>query len=208
MKKYFITGLVILLPIAITVAILVFVIDFLTHPFVGLVSSALAKYRLPPTLITFFSEIIILILLFFFITLLGAIARWFFNHALFKLGDRILRRIPIVNTVYKTSKDIINTIFAKDKNAFKQVAMVPFPSKESYVIGLVSQDAPQICNNATNSQLITVLVPTTPNPTTGFLMMFKKEEIILIDMRPEEAIKYVVSCGVIIPGTQNPPKIL
>lgn len=206
MKKYFITGLIILLPIAITVAILIFVVDFLTHPFVGLVSSALAKYKLPPALIKFFSEIIILILLFLFISLLGAIARWFFVHGLLRIGDRILHRIPIVNTVYKTTQDIIRTIFAKDKNAFKHVAMVPFPSKGVYVLGLVSQDAPQMCNDAAGADMLTVLIPTTPNPTTGFLMMFKKEEVIYVDMKPEEAIKYIVSCGVIMPET-NMPKI-
>lgn len=208
MKKYFLTGLIILLPLAVTIAVLVFLINFLTQPFVGMVSAVLLKMNLlnrnflflsSEHLVRYTSQIVILILLFITTVLLGAITRWFIINSLFRLGDKIIHRIPIVNTVYKTTQEIIKTLFSKDKNSFKQVVMVPFPRDGVYVIGLVSRDAPEICSSSTNKDLVSVLVPTTPNPTTGFLLMYPRDQLLCVDMRPEDAIKYIVSCGVIIP---------
>jgi uncharacterized membrane protein len=208
MKRSFITGLVILLPLAVTILIVVFVVNFLTQPFVGLVSQFLEKFDIlnrgflflkPEHVIRYGSQILILICLFLFTILLGIIARWFFFRSLLKISDYLLNRIPLVNKVYKTTKDIIKTLFSGDKSAFKQVVMVPYPKNDSYVIGLMSRESPQICSEAIGDDLISILVPTTPNPTTGFLLMYKRSDTIFIDMKPEDAIKYIVSCGVITP---------
>ena len=206
MKKYFITGLVILLPLAVTVAIVVFTVNFLTKPFIGLVSDFLKDFNLVnkgflflsrEQVVLYGSKLLILLCLFLFTLLLGLIARWFFFKALLNLSDKILHKIPLVNKVYKTTQEIIKTIFVTDKSSFKQVVMVPFPKEGSYVMGLVSRESPQVCCEKTGSQLYSVLVPTTPNPTTGFLLMYKKEDMIFL--KPEHAIKYIVSCGVITP---------
>lgn len=208
MKKYFITGLIILLPLAVTIAIAVFVVNFLTNPFMGMVSRLLVEidilskgflFLTREQVIRVLAQLIILIGLCFVTVCLGMIARWFFFKSLISLSDKILHRIPLVNKVYKTSQEIIKTIFASDKNSFKQVVMVPFPKEGSYVIGLISRESPKVCSDAVNAQLYSVLIPTTPNPTTGYLLMYKEEEIIKLDMKPEEAIKYIVSCGVITP---------
>lgn len=214
MKKYFVTGLVILLPIAVTVFVLAFIINFLTQPFIGLVSRFFAHFDIinrgflfltPEQLVRYGSQLIILVILFLVTVLLGMFARWFFFHTLLRLSDSVLHRIPIVNKVYKTSQEIIKTIFTSDKNSFKQVVMVAFPYPGIYMIGLIAREAPEACSRHLGQEMISVLIPTTPNPTTGFLVMFKKEELTYLDMRPEEAIKYIVSCGVIIPGSV-PPK--
>lgn len=214
MKKHFITGLVILLPLTVTILVLGFLIRFLTQPFVGLVSSFLAQLHIvnkgflflsPEQVIKYFSQFLILITLFLVTVFLGMITRWFFINALFRLGDKILHKIPIVNTVYKTTQEIIKTLFASDKNSFKQVVMAPFPGPGSFMLGLVSREGPPECSKALNDELISVLVPTTPNPTTGFLLMFRKKDLIYLDMKPEDAVKCVVSCGVIHPG-MSPPK--
>ncbi len=81
--------------------------------------------------------------------------------------------------------------------------MVPFPKPGNYMIGLIAREAPEACSEKMNEELISVLIPTTPNPTTGFLVMYKKEELIFLDMKPEDAIKFIVSCGVIIPGSYS-----
>lgn len=212
MKKHFITGLVILLPLVVTIAVVIFLVNFLTQPFVGIVSGALTKLHIvnhgflfltPEKLLIYSSKLIILILLFVCTVLLGMVARWFLIHTLFRLGDRVLHRIPVVNTVYKTTQDIINTLFVSDKNSFKQVVMVPFPRADVFVLGLIARDSPKVCSQAAGNDLISVFVPTTPNPTTGFLLMFKQADLIPIDMRPEDAIKYIVSCGVIIPDAKS-----
>ena len=214
MKKHFVTGLIILLPGAVTIAIILFLVNFLTKPFTGLVSGAIRGWGLFPQGFAFLSQeqvieygsrLLVLFLLFGATVLLGIVTRWFFMHSLIKFLDKILLRIPLVNTLYKTSQDIIKTIFISDKNSFKQVVMVPFPRPGVYVLGLIARESPPSCCKAVNEELISVLIPTTPNPTTGFLLMFKKEEIVFLDLKTEDAIKYIVSCGVILPETPIPP---
>ena len=215
MKKHFITGLLVLLPLVVTIAVVVFLVNFLTKPFIGFVSTILAKFDIinrglffltPQQTLRYGSQILILVFLFFVVVLIGIITKWFFIKALLRLGDRILHKIPLVNTVYKTTQDIIKTLFVSDKNSFKQVVMVPFPKEGSYVIGLIARESPEYCSDVAGSTLFSVLVPTTPNPTTGFLLMYKKEDLIFLDMKPEDAIKYIVSCGVIIPGGKKTPE--
>lgn len=212
MKKYFITGLVILLPLAVTIAIVIFIVNFLTQPFIGLVSQFLSSipslnrdflFLKQANVLHYGSQILILICLFFFTFFLGMIARWFFFKSLISLGDKILHRIPIINKVYKTTQEIIKTLFVTDKNSFKQVVMVPFPNDDAYVIGLVARDAPNICKETTHKNLISILVPTAPNATTGYLLMYDREKVIYLDMKPEDAVKYIVSCGVITPEHQE-----
>jgi len=208
MKKYFVTGLVILLPLAVTIAIVVFMVNFLTNPFIGFVSKILKEFHIinkgllflgPDQLIRYGAQLIILIAICLFTMLLGMFARWFFIKALLNVSDKILHRIPLVNKVYKTSQEIIKTLFASDKNSFRQVVMVPFPQDGVFVLGLISRESPAICSKAANGKLFSVLIPTTPNPTTGYLLMYNEKDIIFLDMKPEEAIKFIVSCGVIVP---------
>lgn len=208
MKKYFITGLVILLPLAVTVAIVVFLVNFLTQPFIGFVSQFLSHQTLfsrdflflkQSHIIHYGSQILILVCLFFFTFFLGMIARWFFFKTLISVSDKILHKIPIVNKVYKTTQEIIKTLFVTDKNSFKQVVMVPFPNEDCFVMGLVSRDAPEVCREAAHKDLISILVPTAPNATTGYLLMYDKNKVIYLDMKPEDAVKFIVSCGVITP---------
>lgn len=216
MKKFFLTGLAILLPLAVTIAVVVFIVNFLTKPFVGFVSQFLSQTALkeigflffsPQQVLLYGSKLIILIALFLITIILGFIARWFLFRLVIRISDAIIHKIPLVNKVYKTTQEIIKTLFSSDKNSFKQVVMAPFPNEKCYCLGLVSRDSPQTCQDAANKKLISVFIPTTPNPTTGFLLMFQKEDLIFIDLKTEDAIKYIVSCGVIIPETQIKPTV-
>lgn len=207
MKKYFLTGIVLLLPLALTIAIVMFIVNFLTTPFVGIVRGIMEYFDLLETNFLFLSaeqvqevvsKIIILVLLFFFTVGLGVFARWFFIHYMLKFWDFVLHRIPFVSTIYKTSQDVINTLFTSKAKSFKQVVMVPFPSSATYTIGLVTgENIPGLPQSATQN-IVAVFVPTTPNPTSGFLMMFQEKDLIYLDMKVEEALKYIISCGVIL----------
>lgn len=204
MKKYFITGLVTLLPVAVTIWIIVIAVRFLTKPFMGVVTHLLHKLPKIGILasengIQTISQILILIGLFLFTITLGMIARRFFFHKLINLGDRILFRIPVVNKVYKTSKEIISSLFAPSGESFKQVVLIPFPRKGCYCIGLIASQAPTPCSESAQHSLVSVFIPTTLNPMTGFLVMVPKEELILLEMKSDEAFKYVVSCAMILP---------
>lgn len=207
-KTNFITGLVILLPLVLTVAILGFLINFLTEPFMGFVAKILSHFSFAnhkilfftqEEFITYLSKFLIIIALLAITFGLGLLTRLFFTNSLLSLGDAILHKIPVVKTVYKTTQDIIKTLFVSNKDSFKQVVMVPFPKDGMYMLGLIVRESPKICSKAIGEELISVLIPTTPNPTTGFLIMAKRKELTPVDIKPEDAIKYIVSCGVIIP---------
>lgn len=207
LKKFFVTGLVILLPLTLTLVIVAFIFNLLTDPFVGMVSGILKHFDLleggfwifsGQELQRYGSQILILVALFLFTAFLGYVARWVFFHYFFRFGEKILNRIPFISTIYKTSQDVINTIFTSQTNSFKQVVMVHFPSKESYTIGLITRESiPQL---EKEESYVAVFVPTTPNPTSGFLLMAKQKDLIYLDMKIEEALKYVISCGVIFPN--------
>jgi len=203
MKKLFITGLVILLPLALTIAIAMFVFNLLTVPFAGIVQSVLNHYDLldhgflflsSAQLQQLVSQILILLFLFFFTVSLGIIARWFFFHYLLRLWDSVLHRIPFISTVYKTCQDVISTIFTSSTKSFKQAVLVPFPNADTLSVGLITREK---IEGLESENLVSVFVPTTPNPTSGFLMLFKEKDLIYLNITVEEAFKYIVSCGII-----------
>lgn len=162
MKKYFITGLIILLPFAVTVALVFFILNFLTQPFVGFIEHFLedhnwyARYYTPIHLAL---QIALLFFLFFFTVLLGFLARIVAFKSFLSLYDYILHRIPVIKTIYKAMQQVMKTIFGSSSRSFKQVVMVKFPSEKSYSIGLISSKAPVVCANTTGSPLISVFVP-------------------------------------------------
>lgn len=205
MKKYFITGLVILLPLTLTLIIISFVFNLLTEPFVGLIKSIFDHYRIfkggfgffsSDQVQKFISQVIILVLLFFFAVGLGFLARWFFFHYLVRFWEYILKRIPFVSSIYITCQDVIKSLFTTQSNSFKQVVMVPFPSKIALTMGLITNDTLPALDQE-DEPFVAVFVPTTPNPTSGYLMMFKKKDMIYLDMKVEDAFKYIISCGMI-----------
>lgn len=193
MKKYFVTGVIIILPLALTFWIVSIILGILTDPFFDLSKIVLRSLGLSSAeALDLGSKLLALILFFFFITLIGAIGRYFFFKYLMELSDGILHRIPVISTVYKTSKELIQSIFTQDSKSFKQVVFVPFPHAGSRALGLVTQEE-------SLDGLIAVFIPTTPNPTSGYLLMYKKEDVVVLDMKVEEALRYIISCGVLMP---------
>ncbi|HXF28303.1 MAG TPA: DUF502 domain-containing protein, partial [Chlamydiales bacterium] len=178
-----------------------FIIGILTTPFLGIAQALLKAVGLhdvsflflsPEQVISYSSTILVLIFLFLVIIGIGAIGRHIFFKYLMKISDKILHKIPIISTVYKTSQELIQTILTSSNKSFKQVVMVPFPTAESWCIGLVTRD------DMDEENRIAVFVPTTPNPTSGFLVMFQRDQVVPLDMKVEEALRYVISCGVLL----------
>lgn len=199
MKRYFITGLIILLPLAVTLAIAVFFFNLLTEPLAGIVSHIFEKYDILESdyffakgsrIQYFVSQILTLLFFFFFTVLIGMITRYFFVSYLLSLWDYLIHKIPFIRTIYKTSKDVITTIFSSKENAFKQVVLAPYPTPTSYSVGFLTQ-------KGAAGEKSAVFIPTTPNPTSGFLMLYEEKELIFLDMKVEDAFKYIISCGVI-----------
>lgn len=206
MKKYFITGLIILLPLALTLAIISWVFNLLTAPFVGAIRSVFYRYGIAESGFLFLSadqaqlflsKLVILGLLVSFTIFLGMITRWFLFHYILQFWDMLVSRIPLISTVYKTLQDVVNTIFTSSDKSFKQVVLVPFPDAKTHTIGLVTRDDLPSFRAPDSVRTIAVFVPTTPNPTSGFLVMYKETDLIYLDMSIESALKYIISCGVI-----------
>ena len=206
MKRYFVTGVAILLPLALTLWIVGFAVDLLTQPFLGITEQILHTLGLHGSsflfldeqhVVTLISKFLILISLFLIIVGIGAVARYFFFRYLIRFGDMILHRIPVISSVYKTSQELIHTIFTSDNKAFKQVVLVPFPNSTSKSIGLLTRED-------VTGDMVPVFIPTTPNPTSGYLIMFRAQDVIPIEMPVETALRYTISCGVLIdPNSSN-----
>jgi len=205
MKKYFITGLALLLPAVLTILIFLFIVNLLTKPFVGIVEGTLDYYDLldKPMLfftsqqvITFFSKFLILFFLFTFVVLIGFLGRLVVFHYLLRLGNYIMHKIPFINKIYKAAQDVIGTIFQDKTTNFSQVVLIPFPTTQSLSIGLVTNDPETHEPHEDKHGHISVFVPATPNPTVGFMLLFNRSQLIFLDMSVEEALRFVVSCGV------------
>lgn len=193
MKKYFVTGLAVILPLALTFWIVSFILGVLTEPFMGIAELFLKSLGVTSKeMLEIASKIFALIFFFLIIVLVGAIGRYFFFKYLIELSDALLHRIPVVSTVYKTSQELIQTVFTQDSKSFKQVVLVSFPHAGSKTLGLVTQDE-------SLDGRMAVFIPTTPNPTSGYLLMYKREDVVLLDMKVEEALRYIISCGVLMP---------
>jgi uncharacterized membrane protein len=200
MKKYFASGLIALLPLALTWWVISFLLGVLTNPFTGAAQALLSVLGLdrfsflflsPAQVTAILSTILVLAFLFVFIVVIGMIGRHIFFRYFTLIGDKILSRIPVVGSIYKTSQELISTILTTSNKSFKKVVLVPFPTPESRAIGFVTRDETEFEGR------MAVFMPTTPNPTSGFLMLFHKSEVTPLDMKVEEALRYVISCGVL-----------
>lgn len=205
MKNYFFAGLAILLPFAITLIIVLFIINLLTAPFEGAVESILRYYDLfdKPILflngnqvLSFFSKLFVLMAIVFITLLIGVMGQTVISKAFFSMGDYLIHKIPFVSKVYRATQEVVHTVFKSDSTAFSQVVLVPFPHKNVYSIGLITAEQQA---HLVGSK-ISVFVPGTPNPTMGFMLMFDKEQLVEVDMKVEDALKFVVSCGIMFSG--------
>ncbi len=206
MKKYLLTGMVILTPVALTLIVIYFLFDFFSNPFISLVNQLVAyieikfSFKFLPGVAVFVSRILSLLLICVLILLLGIFGRWFFIRTLLKWTNSTFERIPLINSVYKITRDIIAAVFGADgKKVFQEPVMIPFPNKPNYSIGFRSGKSPIECEEKLGCPLVTVFCPTAPHPISGFLFILPKDEIHSLDMTNEDAFKYLVSCGVILP---------
>ena len=205
MRKYLLTGLAILLPLALTIMVIFFLIDFFTSPFVHLVDDHIfSKAALPAGVTLFISRILALILLCIFIFLLGVVARWYVIKDILSGTSALLSRIPLIKTVYKTSRDVIAALFSMDgKKAFKYPVLIPFPQRPTFCLGFQAGEVAEEIQQTIKTPLVSVYAPTAPHPISGFLFLIPEQDVSKLDMTNEEAVKYLVSCGLIHPSSKE-----
>lgn len=207
LRNTFITGLLVSLPIACTVFILRFLFRLLDNA----VSPTFTKmliwagapiqegYRIPG-LGVFMTLVVIF--------LMGVVTRNVMGAKLVQLGEMILQRIPVVRSVYTSAKQVVTTIAQTDTKAFRQVVMVEFPRQGLWSMGFVSSVTKGEVQAITDREVVNVFVPTTPNPTSGFLVFVAREDLIELSMTVEEGIKMIISCGIVTPKFQKNKTLL
>ena len=189
-RNYFIAGMVVLIPIGITV--------YLTMFMISISSKILPKEINPNHYLPYDIPGVEILMSIFIITLIGWISLSFLGKKLLNLFDNILKKIPILRTIYPAIGQMIET-FTKSEKGKKNVVLVEYPRKGSWAVGFATKKNSGEINEKTNKKLINVFVPTTPNPTSGFLLMFPEDEVNYLDLTFEEASKFIVSAG-----TSNP----
>lgn len=197
-RAYFLTGLLVLVPLALTyfiIKLLFISIDDILNDYVSrlLFNLGLETGRQPIPGIGF----VTLIVLIFFT---GVLARNYFGRKLVDFGDRIVQGIPLINRVYGATKQISQAFFSAKREVFKKAVLFEYPRKGIYSIGFYTQDTRGAVQNVLEDDVVSIFLPTTPNPTSGFLLFVKKTEIVELDLPIEEALKLVISGGAIVPG--------
>ena len=185
-RNYFIAGIVVLIPIGITIYVTIFLVS---------ISSKILPKEINPNHYLPYNipglEIFISIIL---ITLIGGLSLSFIGKRMLDLFNNVLKRIPILRTIYSALGQMTETFTKSDKGK-KNVVLLEYPRKGAWAVGFATKDNRGEINNKTKKNLVNVFVPTTPNPTSGFLLMIPKDELIYLDMTFEEASKFIVSAG-------------
>ena len=189
-RNYFITGVVVLIPIGITV--------YLTILIISVSSKILPKEINPNHYLPYNIPGLEIIITLFLITFIGWLSLSFIGKRLLNLFNTVLKRIPILRTMYSAMVQMTET-FTNTDNQKKNVVLVEYPRKGTWAVGFATKENSGEITDKLNRKLINVFVPTTPNPTSGFLLMFPKEEVVYLDLTFEEASKFIVSAG-----TSNP----
>ena len=187
LRNYFITGTVVLIPIGLTL--------YLTKFIAGLSSNILPKELNPNFYLPFQIpglEIIVAIIL---ITIIGGLSLSFIGKKILQIFNDLLKRIPILRTIYSAIGQLTETLAPQKRSKKKSVVLVEYPRKGVWAVGFATKDNEGEISKKTGSELVNVFVPTTPNPTSGFLLMFSKKEIKYLDMSFEEASRFIVSAG-------------
>ena len=187
LRNYFITGVVVLIPIGFTL--------YLSKILIGLSSNLIPENINPNSYLPYSIPGIEIIISVVFITIVGGLSLSFFGKRILRLIDDLFKRIPVLRTIYSAIVQMTETFSNKDSNDKKSVVLIEYPRKGVWAVGFATKENKGEMAKKTNQKLINVFVPTTPNPTSGFLLMFPIDEVIYLDMTFEEASKFIVSAG-------------
>jgi uncharacterized membrane protein len=194
MRKYFITGLLILVPLSITAWVLNLVISTMDQ------SLLIVPERWQPrTLVGVDIPGIGAILTIAIVFLTGLLTNNLVGNYVVRIGEKLLKRIPVVSSLYGSVKQVSDTLFSSSGNAFRKAVLIPYPHADSYTIAFLTGTPGGDVKNHLVGQYVSVYVPTTPNPTSGFFLMMEQSRVVELDMTVDAALKYIVSMGVVAP---------
>ncbi|MDA1090866.1 MAG: DUF502 domain-containing protein [Proteobacteria bacterium] len=200
MRAYFFAGILVTAPISITL--------YLAWLFIGFVDSKVTpllpvKYN-PETYLPFAVPGVGLLILILALMIIGALTAGFMGRLWMRLSERVLARMPVIRNVYSAFKQIFETVFADKSSAFREAVLVEYPRRGMWAIAFITGRTEGEVQNMTEEECINIFLPTTPNPTSGFLLFVPKSDLISLSMSVEEAIKMVISGGIITPLDHRP----
>jgi uncharacterized membrane protein len=199
LRNSFLTGVVVALPVTVTIWLIFTFVTFVDQTVKPLIPE---RYN-PESYLPFALPGLGVVIAVLALTLLGALAANIFGRTLIDVGERILNTVPLVRNVYGAVKQIATTIFSDRQNSFKEVVLVEFPTKGSYAVGFVTAPARGEVKKGVGEDTIGIFVPTTPNPTSGFLLYTPRSRVTPLSMSVEEAAKLIISFGLVSPETMG-----
>lgn len=202
MKKYFIAGILVWTPLAVTIWVMTWGLSVLDGVFGSVISALMAvlPVDLTPALKSFRNLPGVGILIVIAVILVtGIVAANFAGQWWIRLWDQIIARIPIVKSIYSSVKQVSGTLFSSKGNAFRKAVLIPYPRNGSWTIAFITGNPAAEVAGKLSGEHVNVFLPTTPNPTSGFFMIVPRADIIELDMGVEEALKHIVSMGSVAP---------
>lgn len=200
LRNYFLAGIIVTAPIVITIYVSWQFFDYVDQNFKALIPP---QYN-PETYLPFSLPGLGLVVMFVLITAIGAITAGFIGRTLVRTGERILARMPIVRNIYSALKQIFQTVFADKSKAFREVVLIEYPRKGCYAIGFATGTTKGEVQNVIDDEVVNVFLPTTPNPTSGYLLFLPRRDVTFLAMNIEDGIKMVISGGVVTPPDRRP----
>jgi uncharacterized membrane protein len=199
LRAYFLAGVIVTAPIGITVLLIWQFITFLDSQVGSLIPD---RYN-PESYLPFSVPGLGLLITIAFLTLVGFLAAGLAGRTLVRIGERLLSRMPVVRSVYSTLKQIFETVLAQSSRSFREVVLIEYPRRGIGAIGFVTGPTRGEVQVRSEEELVNVFLPTTPNPTSGFLLFVPKRDLVHLDMTIEEGIKLVISGGIVTPSAQE-----
>ena len=198
LRGYFFAGILVIAPISITVYIAWLFISFIDQK----VFSVLPPVYNPETYLPFSIPGIGVVLMLVGLTLIGALTAGYLGKVFLRLSERVLNRMPIVRSIYGAAKQIVETVVSNKSSAFREVALVEYPRKGVWTLCFLTGRTIDQIGDVAGPRLVNIFVPTTPNPTSGFLLFVPESDIRRLDMTVEEGIKLVISTGIVTPAVK------
>ena len=199
MKKYFITGLLIWIPLAITVWVLTLIVRTMDQSLL-----LLPETLRPEHVLGFYIPGIGALLTILVVLLTGLVAANIVGQRMVRFWEALLARIPVVKSIYYSVKQISDTLFSGSGEAFRKVLLVRYPHPEAWAVAFLTGTPAESVSAMTGEELVSVFIPTAPSPVNGFFFFVKRKDVIELDMNVDEALKYIVSMGVVAPPMRNP----
>lgn len=195
MRAYFFAGVLITAPISITLYLAWVLVNFVDNRITPLIPKA---YN-PETYLPFAVPGLGLVVLFIVLTLVGALTAGFLGRLFIKISERMLNQMPVIRSVYNAVKQILETVLAQQSTAFSEAVLIEYPRRGLWAIAFITGNTEGEVQNLTEEETINIFLPTTPNPTSGFLLFVPRKDVIHLSMSVEEAIKMVISGGIVTP---------